>query len=105
MRTKPKRNTSIPQTGCELLISQLIGFGIEKHDDLVDALTVAVIEITNRGDTGGTVYVGTHDLWNGGGPGSISFGSTRRYSRRQYSPATASDDEFFNSPTGINTNY
>lgn len=93
-----------PEAGCELLISQLTGFGIEKHDDLVDALTVAVIEITNRGDTGGTVHVGTHDLWNGGGPGSISFGPTRRYSRRRYNPATASDDDFFSSPTGIDIN-
>lgn len=56
-----------PETGCELLISQLTGFGIEKHDDLVDALTVAVNEIMNQTETGGTVYIGIHDLWNGGG--------------------------------------
>ena len=27
-----------PRTGCEDLIIQLLGFGIEEHDDLVDAL-------------------------------------------------------------------
>ncbi len=28
-----------PRTGCEELIEQLVGFGVEKHDDLVDAFT------------------------------------------------------------------
>lgn len=37
-----------PEKGCELLISQLTGYGVEKHDDLMDALTIALIEIMNR---------------------------------------------------------
>lgn len=31
------------KTGCEELITQLVGFGVEKYDDLVDALTCAII--------------------------------------------------------------
>jgi predicted phage terminase large subunit-like protein len=34
-----------PRKGCEQLIQQIMGFGVEKHDDLVDALTIAVNEI------------------------------------------------------------
>jgi predicted phage terminase large subunit-like protein len=33
-----------PQTGCEDLINQLLGFGVEKHDDLVDAFVYLVNE-------------------------------------------------------------
>lgn len=36
-----------PMSGCEHLIAQLVGFGTEKHDDLMDAFTHAVIEITS----------------------------------------------------------
>lgn len=32
-----------PETGCERLIEQLVGFGVEKHDDLVDAFTMALL--------------------------------------------------------------
>lgn len=35
-----------PQTGAELLIAQLCDFGIEPHDDLVDALTIVLTEAT-----------------------------------------------------------
>lgn len=31
-----------PQKGAELLISQLVNFGVEKHDDLVDAFTLLI---------------------------------------------------------------
>jgi predicted phage terminase large subunit-like protein len=37
-----------PKHGCEELIEQLIGFGVEKHDDLVDALTMAILEYTRE---------------------------------------------------------
>lgn len=37
-----------PETGCEDLISQLTHFGSEKHDDLVDAFTIAIIYIINN---------------------------------------------------------
>jgi len=34
-----------PKQGAEELIQQLIGFGVEKNDDLVDALTLLVNKI------------------------------------------------------------
>ena len=34
-----------PKNGTEELISQMVGFGIEKHDDLVDAFTLLINEI------------------------------------------------------------
>jgi len=34
-----------PPKGAEQLISQIVNFGIEKHDDLVDALTLIVIKV------------------------------------------------------------
>ncbi len=36
----------LPKTGAEQLIMQLIGFGSEKHDDLADALVIAVLKAT-----------------------------------------------------------
>lgn len=43
-----------PKKGCELLINQLLGFGSEKHDDLVDAFVMFVMKIIekNRGTNG-----------------------------------------------------
>lgn len=40
--------------GSKELITQLVGFGIEKHDDLVDALTIAVIKMATEDQKGGT---------------------------------------------------
>lgn len=37
-----------PRTGCEDLIAQLTGFGIEEHDDLVDAFVHLVLGINNQ---------------------------------------------------------
>ncbi len=37
-----------PNTGCEELIQQILGFGKEKHDDLVDAFTLLVWELSNH---------------------------------------------------------
>ncbi len=34
-----------PKKGCEELISQLVGFGYEKHDDLADAFSILVLKI------------------------------------------------------------
>lgn len=31
-----------PKTGAEMLISQIVGFGVEKHDDIMDAFVMAV---------------------------------------------------------------
>jgi predicted phage terminase large subunit-like protein len=45
-----------PRNGCENLINQIIGFGVEKHDDLVDAFTLIVLKLL-RDDGGGRVVV------------------------------------------------
>lgn len=38
-----------PKTGCEDLIAQLLGFGVEDHDDLVDALVYLILGLAQRG--------------------------------------------------------
>ena len=38
-----------PRTGCEDLLMQLLGFGIEEHDDLVDALAYLILGLVNQG--------------------------------------------------------
>ena len=38
-----------PRQGCELLIAQLLGFGSEKHDDLVDALVYLILGLAGEG--------------------------------------------------------
>lgn len=57
-----------PEQGCELLIRQLIGFGVEKHDDLMDALTTVVNEIVTNDSANGTVSFGHHPIWDAYGP-------------------------------------
>ncbi len=37
-----------PKHGCEELIEQLLGFGYEKHDDLVDAFSLLIIELLHK---------------------------------------------------------
>lgn len=38
-----------PRKGCEDLINQLLGFGVEKHDDLVDALVWLILGVAEEG--------------------------------------------------------
>jgi predicted phage terminase large subunit-like protein len=38
-----------PRIGCEDLIVQLLGFGIEAHDDMVDALVYLIMGLVNQG--------------------------------------------------------
>lgn len=38
-----------PRTGCEDLLNQLFGFGVEKHDDLVDGLTNLILGFAEHG--------------------------------------------------------
>jgi predicted phage terminase large subunit-like protein len=38
-----------PRTGCEQLLTQLLGFGSEKHDDLVDALVWLILGVIGDG--------------------------------------------------------
>ncbi|MBU6214491.1 hypothetical protein KGM48_01455 [Patescibacteria group bacterium] len=46
-----------PEKGCEQLIQQVLGFGIERHDDLVDALTMACLQLME--DTKATPFIMT----------------------------------------------
>ena len=46
-----------PETGCEELIEQLVGFGKEKHDDLPDAFAMMVIKAIENNPKGGSVGV------------------------------------------------
>lgn len=48
-----------PKKGAEQLISQLVGFGVEKHDDLVDALTTAVLQFAIAEKDTSYIRVGT----------------------------------------------
>ncbi|MBL8160217.1 phage terminase large subunit [Candidatus Saccharibacteria bacterium] len=58
-----------PRKGAEQLITQLVHFGVEKHDDLVDALTTAVLEFIRDDRRGGTVRIGTwEELFSGPNP-------------------------------------
>lgn len=41
-----------PSRGCETLITQLIGFGIEKHDDLADAFAILLQKVWEEAQVG-----------------------------------------------------
>lgn len=49
-----------PETGCEELIEQLLGFGKEKHDDLVDAFSIVILQLIGQRPQG-SVGVGRGD--------------------------------------------
>ena len=56
-----------PLHGAERLIEQIIGFGVEKHDDLVDAFTLLVLQLLqeiNRGEAQ-ILWLGCNDCDNG----------------------------------------
>ncbi len=38
-----------PQTGCEDLLLQLFGFGVEEHDDMLDALVYLILGLVGQG--------------------------------------------------------
>jgi predicted phage terminase large subunit-like protein len=38
-----------PEKGCEDLLAQLLGFGVEDHDDLVDAFVLMVLGLSKQG--------------------------------------------------------
>ncbi|MGB9458520.1 MAG: hypothetical protein WCB12_20895 [Bryobacteraceae bacterium] len=38
-----------PRSGCEQLLAQVFGFGVEAHDDLVDALVYFILGLVERG--------------------------------------------------------
>lgn len=86
-----------PSSGAEPLIRQLIGFGSEKHDDLADAFAILILliiqDIEHFDDQQG--YIGPR----AGTPFDPDFRKPSR--RNRYNVVSASDNEFFSSPTGI----
>lgn len=55
-----------PRHGCEELIEQLVGFGVEKHDDLADAFSLLVNTTLDKHAKEGTIIM----AWIGPGTGS-----------------------------------
>jgi hypothetical protein len=39
----------VPRTGCEQLINQLVGFGIERSDDAADAIVYLILGTVRDG--------------------------------------------------------
>lgn len=53
-----------PETGCEQLIQQMVGFGVEKHDDLADAFSLLIhkaVELHTRKGTVLMAFLGAYD--------------------------------------------
>lgn len=48
-----------PESGCEELIEQLVGFGKETHDDLADAFAIMVLKTLEENPRGATAGVGS----------------------------------------------
>lgn len=58
-----------PSRGAEELVTQLVGFGIEKHDDMVDALTLAVLAHGREQRRSGTAsFVPAHKVFGANSP-------------------------------------
>ncbi len=55
-----------PRYGSHQLLQQLLGFGSERYDDLVDALSILLEKILEHDHTpsGGTIVVGKHSIWD-----------------------------------------
>ncbi|MCC7004736.1 hypothetical protein IT397_02355 [Candidatus Nomurabacteria bacterium] len=47
-----------PEEGCEELIEQLLGFGKEKHDDLVDAFSLLVMKVIDNNPSNAGILFG-----------------------------------------------
>ncbi len=73
-----------PEHGAEDLITQLVGFGVERHDDLVDALTMAVLEYLREDHSTGSVQFVDASLIFGPTWGTNDWGKPRYKSRRDY---------------------
>lgn len=86
-----------PRSGTEDLLRQLVGFGSERHDDLADAFAILVLLALEDLDryTGSGITIGSTK-------GTVFDTNRRMQSRGFYNVATASDEDFFNSPTGRN---
>lgn len=46
-----------PRKGAEELISQLVGFGIEKHDDLADAFSLLLLKVLEKDEGEPGIYI------------------------------------------------
>lgn len=78
-----------PRHGAEELIMQLVGFGIEKHDDLADAFSLLLLKIMEEDNKGGpTVTI-------------ICTGSIYD----QYDPMRGLSDEFDRFPITMNSRF
>lgn len=61
-----KGQVLFPEQGCEILIQQLIGFGVEKHDDLCDAFSILLSKVIERNHEHGPGFYflgGPEDSW------------------------------------------
>ena len=48
-----------PESGCEELIEQLLGFGKETHDDLADAFAILILKTLEDNPRGATIGIGS----------------------------------------------
>lgn len=51
-----------PRQGCEDLIQELIGFGVEKHDDLADAFSLLINSTLDKHSNDGTILMSWVDF-------------------------------------------
>src|SRR5574343_434344 len=51
-----------PRQGCEDLIEQLVGFGVEKHDDLADAFSLLINATLEKHSNEGTILMAWLDM-------------------------------------------
>lgn len=58
-----------PRKGCEQLIEQLVGFGVEKHDDLADAFSLLINATMSIHAKEGTIII----FWLGGSDDSTVY--------------------------------
>jgi len=60
-------NILFPRTGCEQLIEQMVGLGIEKHDDLADAFSIMINQIMKENKHCPRIYfVGGNSMYDRG---------------------------------------
>ncbi len=60
-----------PRQGCEQLIEQLVGFGVEKHDDLADAFSLLINTTLDKHSNEGSIIM----FWLGGDDDAVIYHS------------------------------
>lgn len=58
-----------PEQGCERLIQQLLNFGLERHDDLVDALTMLISFVSQEQEKSNLLF----GFWNMDGSSKLVY--------------------------------